>query len=303
MTNLFSLFANNILPIFLAAGTGYLLSKLLKVNPRTVSQVGFYIFTPCLVYKLLTTSQLSGSEVLRMTAFTILSTLAVGALTWVFGRVIKLERRLLVAVLLAAMFSNAGNYGLSLNLFAFGETAVAHASVYFVIAIVLTYTIGVVLASLGSSGLKEALLGMFKVPALYTAILALVSNAFQWKLPLPVERSVFLLGDATIPVLLVLMGIQLANSKWDGQILALGLANFMRLVAAPALALGIVLMLGLSGPALQAAISESGAPTAVFMTILATEYEVEPSFVTTAVFTSTLLSPLTMTPLIALLGA
>jgi hypothetical protein len=77
----------------------------------------------------------------------------------------------------------------------------------------------------------------------------------------------------------------------------------MRLVVAPAVALGIVLLLGLSGAAMQAAISESGAPTAVFMTILATEYEVEPSFVTAAVFTSTLLSPLTMTPLIAWLGA
>lgn len=303
MTGLLTLFANNILPIFLAAGTGYLLSRFLKVNPRTVSQVGFYIFTPCLVYKLLTTSQLSGGEALLMAVFTIASTLVVGALTWALGRLFKFDRRLLVAVLLVAMFSNAGNYGLSLNLFAFGETAVAHASVYFVVSIVLTYTIGVVLASLGKSGLKEALLGMFKVPALYTAILALLSNAIQWKLPLPVERSVFLLGDATIPTLLVLMGIQLGNSQWDGQRLALGVANLMRLVVAPAVALGIVLLLGLSGAAMQAAISESGAPTAVFMTILATEYEVEPSFVTAAVFTSTLLSPLTMTPLIAWLGA
>jgi len=44
-------------------------------------------------------------------------------------------------------------------------------------------------------------------------------------------------------------------------------------------------------------------PTAVMMTILATEYNVEPSFVTTVVFTSTLLSPLTITPLLAYLGA
>jgi predicted permease len=37
--------------------------------------------------------------------------------------------------------------------------------------------------------------------------------------------------------------------------------------------------------------------------VLATEYNVEPSFVTAAVFTSTLLSPLTLTPLLAFLGA
>ena len=56
MIDLLTLFANNILPIFLAAGSGYLLSKYLKVIPRTISQVGFYIFSPCLVFMLLTNS-------------------------------------------------------------------------------------------------------------------------------------------------------------------------------------------------------------------------------------------------------
>lgn len=303
MTNLLTLFANNILPIFLAAGSGYLISKVLNVNPRTISQVAFYIFTPCLIFKLLTTSQLSSGEVLRMVGFTVASVVVVGALTWAVGRFIKLDRRVLVAVLLGTMFGNAGNYGLSLNMFAFGQDALAHASVYFVTSAVLTYTIGVVVASLGSSGIKDALLGLFKVPTVYATILALASNEFHWVLPLPLDRTISLLGDATIPVLIVLMGIQLAHARWDGQYLALGLTNFIRLAAAPAIAFGICLLFGLRGAALQAAISESGTPTAVTTTILATEYDVEPSFITTAVFTSTLLSPLTMTPLIALLGA
>ena len=42
-------------------------------------------------------------------------------------------------------------------------------------------------------------------------------------------------------------------------------------------------------------------PTAVLATILATEYGAEPAFVTTAVFTTTVLSPLT--PLLLILGA
>jgi predicted permease len=42
-------------------------------------------------------------------------------------------------------------------------------------------------------------------------------------------------------------------------------------------------------------------PVAVITTILAVEFEVEPAFVTSVVFLSTILSPLTLTPLIALL--
>jgi predicted permease len=73
------------------------------------------------------------------------------------------------------------------------------------------------------------------------------------------------------------------------------------LVISPLLALGLVNVLGLSGAARQAAMIEASMPTAVVTTILALEYEVVPSFVTSVVFVSTLLSPVTVTLLIALL--
>ena len=76
----------------------------------------------------------------------------------------------------------------------------------------------------------------------------------------------------------------------------------MRLVVAPLLALGLGVLLGLKGPAYQAAVLEAGMPTAVLTTVLSTEYDLLPSFVTSAVFLSTLLSPLTIGPLVAFLG-
>jgi len=300
---LFILFSNNILPIFIAAGAGYLAAKYLQVTARSVSQVAFYIFSPCLIFNLLTSTQLSGEDVSRMAGFTILSVLTLGALTGLIGWMLRLERRILVAVLLTTMFGNAGNYGLSLNLFAFGETALAHASLFFVTSAILVYTVGVVIASLGTTSMRNAVLGLFKVPVVYAVVIALLFNRLEWQLPLPLDRTVTLMANAAIPVLLVLMGIQLHNSKWSDHTLALGLTNFMRLIASPLLALGVSLLFRLEGPAFQAGVLESAMPTAVMITILATEYNVEPSFVTTVVFTSTLLSPLTITPLLAYLGA
>lgn len=303
MNVLFILFSNNILPIFIAAGAGYLAAKYLQVTARSVSQVAFYIFSPCLIFNLLTSTQLSGEDVSRMAGFTILSVLTLGALTGLIGWMLRLERRILVAVLLTTMFGNAGNYGLSLNLFAFGETALAHASLFFVTSAILVYTVGVVIASLGTTSMRNAVLGLFKVPVVYAVVIALLFNRLEWQLPLPLDRTVTLMANAAIPVLLVLMGIQLHNSKWSDHTLALGLTNFMRLIASPLLALGVSLLFRLEGPAFQAGVLESAMPTAVMITILATEYNVEPSFVTTVVFTSTLLSPLTITPLLAYLGA
>ncbi|MCK4976949.1 MAG: AEC family transporter, partial [Anaerolineales bacterium] len=219
------------------------------------------------------------------------------------GRILRIQRRLLVAVVLTAMFGNSGNYGLSLNLFAFGEDALAYASLFFVTAAILTYTLGVFIASLGSSSVKKSLQGLLKVPVIYAVGLAFLFNAMNWTLPLAMDRTVNLLADAAIPVLIVLMGIQLRHTRWNGQAKALGLSNSMRLIGGPILALGLSVVFGLTGAARQAGVTEAAVPTAIMMTVLATEYNIKPSFVTTAVFTSTLLSPLTMTPLLAYLGA
>lgn len=303
MSYLLTLFANNVLPIILAAGAGYLVSKYTRIDPRTISQIVFKIFIPCLLFKLLTTSNLSNEAFLRLGGFTIVSVLVLGVLTWILARSLHYEPRMISALLLVTMFANAGNYGLSLNLFAFGEQALAYASVYFALSIILINTLGLVIASLGTADLKKALLDLLKTPAVYALLLALLFNITRWQLPLPLNRTISILADGSIPLMIVLMGIQLYHSKWAGQVRPLALSTFIRLIISPALALPIAMTFGLQGAALQAGITQSAMPTAVMMTIVATEYKVEPSFVTMTVVLTTLLSPLTITPLLALLGA
>ena len=65
--------------------------------------------------------------------------------------------------------------------------------------------------------------------------------------------------------------------------------------------LAATLLLGLTGAARQAAILQASMPAAVITTVLALEFDAAPAFVTSVVFVSTLLSPLTLTLLIAYL--
>jgi predicted permease len=76
----------------------------------------------------------------------------------------------------------------------------------------------------------------------------------------------------------------------------------MRLLGGMGAGLLLAPLFGLGGMAYNAGVLESAMPTAVLSTILATEYDAKPAFVTTAVFTTTLLSPLTLTPLLLVLG-
>ncbi len=303
MTSLLQIFLDNLLPILLAAGAGYLVGKYLKVEPRPLSRVIFYIFSPCLMFNLIVTSRLTGGDVFRISALLAILALCLGLLAWFVGRLLKFDRQLLAALIICVIFMNAGNYGLSLNLFAFGEEALAQASIFFAFQGILTYSIGVLIASLGKFDLREALIGLLKIPMLYALILAFIFVRLQWTLPLPMDRTIGLLSQAAIPAMLVLLGIQMVKVEWSGKVLALGVANTLRLVVSPLLALAFASLLGLQGAARQAGITEAAMPTAVIVTILATEYDVEPAFVTAVVFSSTLLSPFTLTPLLAYLGA
>jgi predicted permease len=303
LSELFVLFINNLLPIFLAAGAGFLVAKYLGVTPPAVSRIAFYIFSPCLIFTLLTSGQLNGDDITRMVAYASVSILIMGVITGIIAYLLRLERSVMVALLLTVMFGNSGNYGLSLNLFAFGENALAYAGIYFVTSAFMVYTLGVVLASWGTTNLRTAFVGVFKVPVIYAVIFAIVFNLFDWQLPLPIDRTVSLLSDAAIPVMIVLLGIQLNNSKLSKETFTVGLSNLLRLVASPVLAIGLAFIFHLQGSAYQAGVLEAAVPTAVLTTVLATEYNIDPALITTTVVTSTLLSPITITPLLAFLGA
>ena len=303
MSDLITLFSNNLLPILLIAGAGFVLGKLFKITPRALSQVIFYIFSPALVFRLLVHSQLTNQDILTILAFATAFLAVLAGLTWIAGKALRLERKIMAAVLITALFMNAGNFGLPVTKFAFGDTALAFASLFFVTSATYTNSVGVVIASSGSTSILQAIKGLLRLPSIYAMILGILLVRLDVELPTLLDRSVSLLADASIPSMLVLLGLQFVNLKLDGQVRPLILVTVMRLLIAPLLALGLSRIFGLTGPAYQAAVLEAGMPTAVLTTVLATEFDSMPSFVTTAVFVTTILSPLTLTPLLYFLGA
>jgi predicted permease len=298
-----NLFLNNLFPILLIAGIGYLAGKYLNINPKTISRIVFYIFSPCLIFDLLINSELSSGSMVRMVGFTVTVVFTVIALTYVFGRILKFDRKLTAAVVLAALSTNSGNFGLSLNLFAFGKAGLAQASIFFVTSALLTYSIGVMVASMGTASFKDSLLRLLKVPTLYAVLLAIFIIIMDWSIPLPVDRTISTLGAASIPTMLLLLGLQLGVNNRTSHLSALILANGMRLIGGVILGLALGRLYGLQGVAYQAGVVQASTPSAVLTTVIATEFDTEPAFVTSVVFTTTLLSPLTLTPLLAYLGA
>src|SRR5262249_61253042 len=108
-----------------------------------------------------------GPEAGSIGLFAVLVIVVMGLLARIAAIPFRLSRAELSGFLLVAMFSNGGNYGLPVVLFAFGNDALAPATVYFVTSSILTYTAGGFLAAFGRRRVSRAIFWINRTPALY----------------------------------------------------------------------------------------------------------------------------------------
>ena len=298
---LLSIFADDIVPIFAIAGIGFLLARHFDASVKTVSKLSFNALSPCLVFDQLVTSHITGSEFGRMALFCVLLTAAMGLAAWLAAIPLRLDRQTFSSFLLVVMFSNSGNYALPVVLFAFGRDALGYASVYFVTSATLVYTVGVLVAASGRRSVRRALMGVARVPAIYAVVAAGVMMLTRATVPLAVMRPISMLSDAALPIMLLVMGMQLERAVRPTHPTAVAVAVGLSLLVGPIVGLGLSSLLGLSGPARQAAILLASMPAAVITTVLALEFDLDPSFATSTVFVSTMLSPFSLVLIIAYL--
>jgi predicted permease len=117
-----------------------------------------------------------------------------------------------------------------------------------------------------------------------------------------VFRGVALVGDAAVPLLLIILGLQLAETGMITEGPRVALATVLRLGLSVPLAVGMSYLLGLDELSTKLAVMLSSMPTAVNVIILAIEFDVRPRFVSSAVAVSTAASVVTLTLILALLG-
>ncbi len=291
---------NIIGPIFLIVGLAVLLDRRFAPDPRVFSRVVVYLFSPFLVLNGIARSDLRAGEIGLIVAMAILLILLVALVGWGLARLFRFDRKLKSAFMLSVVLINAGNYGLPLNEFAFGSAGLQRAIIFFVVTAVTTNTLGVYLASRGAASVRQSLLNVLTVPLPYATALGLFLNMRNVVLPLPIERVITLLSQATVPCMLVVLGLQLSRTSVKGRIGPILLATVVRLAIAPLIAFPLTSLLGLSGLARQVSIVEASMPSAVMSGVLATEFGSDAEFTTAVTLISTLASIVTLSVLLSL---
>ncbi len=304
---IFSAFVEVLLPVMVVVASGYVLRRALPLDLRSLNRVSLYVLSPALIFVTLIRIDVTGGEAVRVAGLSVLLMFALGALTLLCALPLRLDRPTISALLLATMFMNAGNYGLPTTRFAFGEDGFQRALLFYLPQTILSQVMAIVIAQAGSGSWQNSLRRIFRMPQVYAAAAGLLLRFSGLQLDGRTDalggifNGFVLMSEATLPLLLMLLGMQLGQGvAIEGRGLT-SLAVGLRLLASPILALGLALLLGMDDLSLRVVVLEAGMPTAVNMVLFSLEFDARPGFVAGITVASTMLSLATLTLLLGVL--
>ncbi len=264
---------------------------------EVLSRTAFFVASPALLFTTVAQADVSAvlSSALIVTAVT--SSLAC-ALYVPFG---WLRRRPVGETTVGAMASgyvNAGNLGLPVAAYVFGDATVVAPVLLFQLAVltpVFTTVLDVVsVREGGRPSWARTLTAPLRNPLAIATGLGLLVTAFEVTVPELIMAPVGLLADLAVPAMLLAFGISLHGSTMPGRdpesrgplVVAVVLKNVIH----PLLALGLGSLLGLSGTALLAVVVCAALPAAQNVFGYAVRFGQGVTFARDAVLVSTVTS-------------
>lgn len=281
-------------PVAILVGLGGALGPRLNVDVGGLSRLAYNVFGPAFIFAVLAGADLQRGVVVRLVLAGLAGMAAAVVLAVLWSRITGVGYALTAAAAITSSYGNVGNAGLAIVAFSLGEQALPTAGVLMLTINLTGLVLSVGLAEARSRSPLPALGRALATPMAVAGAVSLLVNLSGVDLPVVVDRSIGLLADALIPVMLLTLGMQLVKSGRPSWSSDLGVVLVAKLVVAPLVAGLAASALSLRGDLLDAVVIQSAMPPAVFAAVIAIESDLAPERVTAAVVLTTLVSALTL---------
>lgn len=277
-------------PVLVTAGIGFFWARRGRpFDMDLVTTLVTLVGAPCLVFQTLATLSVGAHAFLDIVGAAMAVMAACAAAGWGVLRLAGLSQR---AFLPALIFGNTGNMGLPLSYLAFGNEGLGLAVGIFALYAVGQFTAGVAIASGRMSPGDLA-----RMPILWALVPALAFLFAGVRPPDWITATTKLIGDMTVPLMLITLGISLGRLAVRSLPRSLMLAA-LRLLMGFGAGLAAAHLFDLTGAANGVLIVQSAMPVAVFNYLFAQRYGTAPEEVAGAVVISTALSFATLPALL-----
>lgn len=300
----------NLLTVFWQVVTLFLLmafgvaggkSGLINENgSKVMSNISLYFVTPCLIINSFNIdydpAKLKGLLICLLASF-LIHAVTILAVELIF----KGNKQKRTSVLrFACVFSNAAYMGIPLQQAVLGEDGVFYGSVYVAMFNITLWTYGVVC----STGDIKAISGKKLIlnPGIIGVIIGLLLFILPVELPTVAGTVLSNMAALNTPLAMMIIGFYLAQSNLlaafrDKAVYAV---SFIRLIAVPLAALGVLYICGVKGPVFVSLVTAASAPVAAATSIFATRFDNDIDLSVNLVTFTTILSIITMPLIVAL---
>ncbi len=308
------IFAKVLLPVLLVVGLGALIQRVFRLDVNTLSKLNIYLLVPALLLVKIYESSLTWGQIAGVAGAVLLPMALLGAPLYGVLRKAGASGTTTAAVLIGGLVMNAGNFGLPVAQLAYNTYGLffpgmkqADDGVAVQVLVVMMSNLSIwclgyaALALAKGDGLRGAL-GYFKLPMIYVIAAGFLLRDAGVRVSPVLLEPLRMLGDAAIPVMLVILGAQLVErARWPRWRL-IGPVMALKLLAVPAVTGLVCWALGLwPWPGAQITLGMA-APTAVNTLLLTLELDGDADLAADCVFWTTLASVVTLTAVITVLA-
>jgi hypothetical protein len=272
-----------ILPVFSIIALGWLYARRAKPDLAWVNRINITVLCPALIFSALASKDFDIAANVPLIAGSIGVVLGSGLLAWPFAKLLHQDYRTWVPPM---MFNNCGNMGLPLAYLSFGQAGLSAMVTLFTISNLVHFTLGVHIVNR-----HAAFWPVFRNPMVVATFLGFAFALSHPPVPEWLMLAIKLVGDASIPLMLIALGVRLADVRWDEWHLGV-VGGLVCPLTGLALAGLLVPILGLD-PAQQGLLILFGClPPAVLNFMVAEQYGQEPGKVASIVLVGNMMAVL-----------
>jgi len=294
-----------ILPVFIIFSIGYIGQRFIGFDIKSISTAALYLMSPFLAFRTFYTNELT-MDYFYIVLFSLLLTTVLLIIVWITAISMKATRSQLSAMILGGVFMNSGNYGAPVVLFAFGAVGFDYAVIMMVFQSLLMNTVGIFFAAIGGeekSTFRQSAQRVIRMPLMYAAFLGIGLQLVSVPIPTAVMEAVSLVADASIPTVMLVLGMQLAAiSRKRVAYRYVSAVSIIRMIASPLIAVGILYFMPVNDLLKAVVIVQASMPAAANTTMLALQFGTEPDLVSFTTFFTTLISIITIPVVLFFLG-
>lgn len=262
---------------------------------ETLNNLVINIFLPCMIFNALYTADVSllpGLSIL--TVYMLITSLIVGILTYSLLNFLGWNRRKIWTIVTVVVLGNTGFLGYPITQGIFGNEGMLRAVFCDISTSIIFVILSFLLILIFDGSLKDAIKKILVFVPLWSIILGIVFNIFNIPITSVGSTVVEYLAGATIPLIMISLGLSLKLDGIKNYLKEVGLASVIKLIVYPLIGLCVLSLLNITGFEHTIGFVEATMSSAMLGLVVAVTYKLDWELSSVCIFATTLFSLVTI---------